>query len=46
MTHAVLKVTNGPAKDDLLRAATNTDDQLTTVFDTPAGALDRYTEKR
>jgi hypothetical protein len=40
MTHSVLKVTNGPAKDDLLRAATNTDDQLTTLFDTPAGALE------
>jgi hypothetical protein len=38
MTHSVLEVTNGPAKDDLLRAVTN--EQLTTVFDTPAGALE------
>jgi hypothetical protein len=36
MTHS-LEVTNGPAKDDLLRAVANTDDQLTTLFDTPAG---------
>jgi hypothetical protein len=40
MTHSVLEVTNGPAKDDLLRAVTDTDDQLTTVFDTPTGALE------
>jgi hypothetical protein len=40
MTHSVLEVTNGPAKDDLLRAVANADDQLTTVFDTPAGALE------
>jgi hypothetical protein len=40
MTHSVLEVTNGPAKDDLLQAVTNTDNQLTTVFDTPAGALE------
>jgi hypothetical protein len=40
MTHSVLEVTNGPAKDDLLRAVANTDNQLTTVFDTTAGALE------
>jgi hypothetical protein len=40
MTHSVLEVTNGPAKDDLLRAVSNTDDQLTTIFDTSAGALE------
>ena len=40
MTHSVLEVTNGPAKDDLLRAVANTDDHLRTVFDTPAGALE------
>ena len=40
MTHSVLQVTHGPAKDDLLRAVTNTDGQLTAVFDTPAGALE------
>jgi hypothetical protein len=40
MTHSVLEVTNGPAKDDLLRAVANADEQLTTVFDTPAGALE------
>jgi hypothetical protein len=40
MTHSVLEVTNGPAKDDLLRVVTNTNDQLTAVFDTPAGALE------
>ena len=40
MTHSVLQVTNGPGKDDLLRTVTNTDGQLTTVFDTPAGALE------
>ena len=38
MTHSVLQVTNGPAKDDLLRAVANTDSSFTTVFDTPAGA--------
>ena len=38
MTHSVLNVTNGPAKDDLLKAAT--DRRLTAVFDTPAGALE------
>jgi hypothetical protein len=40
MTHSVLEVTNGPAKDDLLRAVANTDDRLTAIFDTPAGALE------
>jgi hypothetical protein len=40
MTHSVLEVTNGPAKDDLLRAVANTDNRLTTLFDTPAGLLD------
>ena len=40
MSHSVLNVTNGPAKDDLLRAVTDTEGQLTTVFDTPAGALE------
>jgi hypothetical protein len=40
MTHSVLDVTNGPAKDDLLRAVTNTDGELTAVFDTSAGALE------
>jgi len=40
MTHSVLQVTNGPAKDDLLRTVTNTAGQLTAVFDTPAGALE------
>ena len=40
MTHSVLEVTNGPAKDDLLRAVANTDDQLTTLLDTPAGLLE------
>ena len=38
MTHSVLNVTNGPAKDDLLKAAT--DRRLTAVFDTSAGALE------
>ena len=40
MTLSVLEVTNGPAKDDLLRAVTNSSDQVTAVFDTPAGALE------
>ena len=40
MTHSILEVTNGPAKDHLLRAVANTDDQLTTLFDTPAGLLE------
>jgi hypothetical protein len=40
MTHSVLDVTNGPAKDALLRAVANADDQLTIVFDTPARALE------
>ena len=40
MTHSVLEVTNGPAKDDLLRAVANTDDRLTAVFNMPAGALE------
>ena len=45
MTHSVLDVTNGPAKDDLLRAVTNTDGQLTTMFDTPAGAVEAQINK-
>jgi hypothetical protein len=40
MTHSVLEVTNGPAKDDLLRAVANTDNRRTTLFDTPAGLLE------
>ena len=40
MTHSILEVTNGPAKDHLLRAVANTDDQLTTLLDTPAGLLE------
>jgi hypothetical protein len=40
MTHSVIDVTNGPGKDDLLRAVTNTDALLTTIFDTPAGAVE------
>ena len=40
MTHSVLQVTNGPAKDDLLRAVANTNSSFTTVFDTPAGAVE------
>ena len=40
MTHSVIDVTNGPAKDDLLRAVSNTDGQLTAMFDTPAGAVE------
>jgi hypothetical protein len=40
MTHSVLEVTNGPAKDDLLRAVARADEQLTTVFGTSAGALE------
>ena len=40
MTHSVIGVTNGPGKDDLLRAAANDDGLLTTIFDTSAGALE------
>lgn len=40
MTHSVIDVTNGPGKDDLLRAVTSDDDFLTTIFHTPAGALE------
>ena len=40
MTHSVLEVTNGPAKDDLLRAVANADNRITTLFGTPAGLLE------
>jgi len=40
MTHSVFDVTNGPGKDELLRAVTNDDGLLTTIFDTPAGAVE------
>jgi hypothetical protein len=40
MTHSIVDVTNGPGKDDLLRAVTNDDGLITTIFDTPASALE------
>jgi hypothetical protein len=40
MTHSIVDVTNGPAKDDLLRAVTSDDGLITTIFDTSAGALE------
>jgi hypothetical protein len=40
MTHSIVDVTDGPGKDDLLRAVTNDDGLITTIFDTPAGALE------
>jgi len=40
MTHSVIDVTNGPGKDDLLRAVTNAEALLTTIFDTSAGAVE------
>jgi hypothetical protein len=40
MTHSIVDVINGPGKDDLLRAVTNDDGLITTIFDTPAGALE------
>jgi hypothetical protein len=40
MTHSIVDVTNGPGKDDLLRAVTDDDGLITTIFDTPAGALE------
>jgi hypothetical protein len=42
MSHSVIDVTNGPGKDDLLRAVTNDDGLLTTTFDTPAGAVEAH----
>jgi hypothetical protein len=40
MTHSIVDVTDGPGKDDLLRAVTNDDGLITTIFDTAAGALE------
>lgn len=40
MTHSVIDVTNGPGKDDLLRAVTNAEALLTTIFDTSASAVE------
>jgi NADP-dependent 3-hydroxy acid dehydrogenase YdfG len=40
MTHFVLDVTNGPAKDELLQAVANADGQLTVMFHTSGGALE------
>lgn len=40
MTHSVIDVINGPGKDDLLRAVTNDDGLLTTIFDTSAGTVE------
>ena len=40
MTHSIVDVTNGPGKDDLLRAVTSDDGLITTFFDTAAGALE------
>jgi hypothetical protein len=40
MAHSIVDVTNGPGKDDLLRAVTNADGLITTSFDTAAGALE------
>jgi len=40
MTHSVIDVTNGPGKDDLLRAVANDDGLLTTTFDTSAGVVE------
>jgi hypothetical protein len=45
MTHSVLEVTNGPAKDDLLRVVTNTNDQLTAVFDTLEATINQLEEQ-
>lgn len=40
MTHSVIDVTDGPGKDDLLRAVSNPDGLLTTIFDTSAGTVE------
>jgi hypothetical protein len=40
MTHSVIDVTDGPGKDDLLRAVSNDDGLLTTIFDTSAGTVE------
>ena len=45
MTHSVIDVTNGPGKDDLLRAVTDDDALLTTIFDTPSGAIEAQIAK-
>ena len=45
MTTTVIELTGGPAKDDLLRAVSNPDEPLTTIFDTPKGAIETSIER-
>jgi hypothetical protein len=39
MTLAVIDLTSGPGKDDLLRAVANADKDLSITFETPAGPM-------
>jgi len=44
MTTAIISVTNGPDKSDLLRAVANPDLHLHAIFDTPDGVIEAQIE--